>query len=190
MHNLFKDNHLTLTLTGHLCKNGHLCGLVTKYGQRLRDPEVGAEEHCNYMANKLTYLGFHDPQSGEPKGPIYKVLLGESIMYSESKKFSGQNIAYMYHKNNFAILGEFDDSSLLINGQKVAYEANSCDSNGMLGLKFAKPVNPEVVYHYKPPTYTSFGDQPLTPDELATEWIEVKFVSKFKVKPKMGPQIW
>lgn len=168
-----------MQIFGHICKNGQLCGLVTKYGQRLRDTQVG-EAQCTATLQNLAYLGFHDPKSGQPEGPIYKGLLGGSIMYSENLDFSGSNVAYIYHKNHFAIMGEFNKSYLLIKGHKVAFKADGCDINGILRLKFFKPENPSVVYHYQPPTLTSFGDQPTVEDELASEWVEVR-ASKDKV---------
>ena len=51
----------------------------------------------------------------------------------------------------------------------------SCDDQaGLMKLKYANFNNGNVIYHYKPPTNTSFGDQPHVPDELALEYVECK----------------
>ena len=47
-------------------------------------------------------------------------------------------------------------------------------------IQFAKPENPEIFYHYKPPTNESFGDQPLVNDEIGEEYLEIKNIDGYK----------
>ena len=47
-------------------------------------------------------------------------------------------------------------------------------SSARAGKNRPKLIPNVVVYHYKPPSNASFGDQPQIPDELATEYLEVK----------------
>ena len=114
--------------------------------------------------------------SEKPVGIAYKVLVGYSVIVSDNTgSFSGPNIYYTYANTSFAIKGTFDENSNLIEGQKVMIENNSCGRFGMMEADFTKPYKQEnVFYHYKPPTNSSFGDQPQVPDELAIEYLEVK----------------
>ena len=163
-----------ITYVGHLCKSGNLCGIVKKYGVRLRDPSL-----ClTYYSENLAYIGFQDAQ-GQIVGPTFKHLLGSSILYSPDGMYPGDNIAYIYAKAPFAILGPHDQNGLLIKGQKVDYNLNGCTQHGILKIQFSDPQD-DVFYHYDPPKADSFGDQPLIPDEVGTEYVEVKTVDDFK----------
>ena len=110
----------------------------------------------------------------KPLGLAYKVLVGYSVIMSDTGLFSGPNIYYTYTNTSFAIKGTFDENSNLIEGQKIKIVNTSCNGVGMMELNFSKPYEQDVFYHYKPPTNVSFGDQPQVPDELAIEYIEVK----------------
>ena len=70
---------------GHICKDGKLCGHILKFGRRLRDPLCDREQ-----SNLLTYVGYHNPISGEPEGPTITMLIGESIIYNPSGKYPGK----------------------------------------------------------------------------------------------------
>ena len=48
-------------------------------------------------------------------------------------------------------------------------------------LKFSKPVESKVFYHYKPGSNDAFGDQPHVIDELATEYVEIRKIDDYKV---------
>jgi hypothetical protein len=165
---------ISLMIEGHLCKNGNLCGLVRKFGQFLRAPDLPCRD---VFHDKLSYVGFLDPQTGEPTGSSYRLLVGGSILYSED----AQTVAYIYTDNRTAVVGEFDSFGLLIKGQKVRVKSSTCDDNGMLVTQFTTPIQLEAFYTYKPPTKEEFGGQPLIPDEVAIDFVEVKHISDFKV---------
>jgi hypothetical protein len=165
---------ISMTIEGHLCKNGKLCGFVRKFGRILRAPDLPCTD---VIHDKLSYVGYFDPQSGEPTGSSYRFLVGGSMLYSEDF----QTVAYIFTDNRTAVLGEFDRFGLLIKGQKVSLKSSTCDDNGMLVTQFTSPIDPETVYTYKPPTKEEFGDQPLVPDELAIDFVDVKHISDFKV---------
>ena len=112
--------------------------------------------------------------SEKPLGLAYKVLVGYSVIMSDTGLFSGPNIYYTYTNTSFAIKGTFDENSNLIEGQKIKIVNTSCNGFGMMELKYSKPYDQDVFYHYKPPTNVSFGDQPQVPDEIAIEYLEVK----------------
>ena len=81
---------VAITYVGHLCKSGNLCGIVKKFGVRLRDPSL-----ClTYYPDSLAYIGFQDAQ-GQIQGPTFKHLLGSSILYSPDGMYPGDNIAYI-----------------------------------------------------------------------------------------------
>ena len=46
-------------------------------------------------------------------------------------------------------------------------------------MKFSEPVDPNVYYHYNPPTKDNPGDQPNVIDELGSEYVEVRHVDDF-----------
>ena len=164
---------------GHVCKNGQLCGVVKKYGRRLRDPicdQVCLESLQNGAIP--AYIGYHDPITGYPMGSTFHTLIGDSILYSPDGKYPGNSNAYIYKSSTFAIRGSFDQYGLLIKGQKVPYFMNGCDENGLAKLEFQEPKEPNVFYHYKPPNEKEFGDQPLVSDELAVEYLEVKNINE------------
>ena len=54
---------------------------------------------------------------------------------------------------------------------------SGCDENGLAKLEFKESIEPKVFYHYKAPTDNEFGDQPLVPDELAMEYLEVRSIN-------------
>ena len=110
----------------------------------------------------------------KPIGTAYKILLGYSVIISKTGSFSGPNIQYTYPNTSFAIDGSFNENSNLIKGQKVQIMGIACTSLGMMELQYSFAEQDVVVYHYKPPSNASFGDQPQIPDELATEYLEVK----------------
>ena len=59
-------------------------------------------------------------------------------------------------------------------GQKVLYQIQGCDDNGLLKLIFSKPAKPNVFYHYLPAKKDAFGDQPDIVDEVAEEYVEIR----------------
>ena len=174
-----KNENEIATLIGHVCKNGQLCGVVKKYGKRLRDPicdKVCLESLQNGAIP--AYIGYHDPINGYPMGPTFHTLIGDSILYSPDGKYPGNSNAYIYKSSTFAIRGSFDQYGLLIKGKKVPYFMKGCDENGLAKLEFQEPKEPDVFYHYKPPNEKEFGDQPLVSDELAVEYLEVKGINE------------
>ena len=162
---------VSIVVDGYICKNGTLCGYIRKYGIRSRD-------NSNYICNdvsmsKLVYFGYHEGLNGKPIGPIYKMLFGGSILVSEHGKFSG-HLSYIYQNTNFALTGYFDEYSNLIEGQKVLIKNHKCTKFGLRKFVYSEPMQPSIVYHYKPPNSTSFGDQPNIPDEIAIEYLIIK----------------
>ena len=95
-------------------------------------------------------------------------------MVSNSGIFSGPDIHYIYAKSPFAIKGTFDGNFNLIEGQKVRIIGKTCNDFGMMLFEYSDPYEAESIYHFKPPTNISFGDQPLLADELAIEYVEIK----------------
>ena len=175
---IINENTIAIFI-GHICKNGQLCGVVKKYGRRLRDPI------CDKICPKSlrngalpAYIGYHHPITGYPIGPTFHTLIGGSILYSPDKNYPGNNNAYIYKSSTFAIKGSFDQHGLLIKGQKVPYLMKGCDENGLAKLEFKEPKEPKTFYHYKPPNEKEFGDQPLVSDELAVEYFKVKSINK------------
>ena len=149
-----------------------MCGYVRKYGVRSR-------KNLEFIPNeidlkKLVYFGYHEGLHGQTIGPIYKMLFGNSVIVSDHGEFSGNNLAYIYQNGNFAIKGSFDENSNLIKGHKVYIEKQECNNYGLKELFYSAPVEPNITYHYDPPTNTSFGDQPNIPDEVATEYMIIK----------------
>ena len=140
------------------------------------------QDLCNKIEeNLISYLAYHSPQTGFAIGPSYFFLIGGSVLYSPNGHFSGDNISYIYQGNDFAIQGSFDENQLLKDGQKVNFDLNECNENGMLTLKFSDPVEPEVIYHYQPPDHANPGDQPTVADELGVENIVVELINDFEV---------
>ena len=66
-------------------------------------------------------------------------------------------------------------------GQKVGYQIEGCDLNGLLKLKFSRPWDQKVFYHYLPAKKDAFGDQPHVMDEVAEEYIEVRKINDYVV---------
>ena len=164
---------LSIAIEGYICKHGILCGYIRKYGLRSRDnlEFIPNEIH----RNKLVYFGYHEGLHGKAMGPIYKMLFGSSTIISGHGSFSGNDMAYIYQNGNFAIKGSFDENSNLIKGQKVLIQKQECNDYGLKELSYSEPVEPHIIYHYHPPQNTSFGDQPNIPDEVATEYMIIKF---------------
>ena len=167
------DESLSIAIEGYICKHGILCGYIRKYGLRSRDnlEFIPNEIH----RNKLVYFGYHEGLHGKATGPIYKMLFGSSTIISGHGSFSGNDMAYIYQNGNFAIKGSFDENSNLIKGQKVLIQKQECNDYGLKELSYSEPVEPHIIYHYHPPQNTSFGDQPNIPDEVATEYMIIKF---------------
>jgi hypothetical protein len=165
----------SLIIQGHLCLNGKLCGLVRKFGRILRAPDFPCKDHV--IHRELSFVGYLDPNTGYPTGPSYRLLVGGSMLYFENN----QTLAYIYTDTKTAVVGEFDNFGLLIKGQKVRVTSSTCDDNGMLVTQFTSPIEPETFYSYKPPTKEEFGDQPQVPDEIAVDFVEVRWISEFKV---------
>ena len=163
---------LSIRVEGYICKNGMLCGYIRKYGLRSRANSDFVPNEV--YPNKLVYFGFHEGQRGFPNGPIYKMLLGNSIIISEHGSFTGNDLAYIYQNANFALKGSFDGNSNLINGQKVLIEKEECNSYGLKKLIYSAPIEPLTSYHYKAPKNTSFGDQPNVQDEVAAEYLVLR----------------
>ena len=163
---------LSIVVEGFICKNGILCGYIRKYGVRSRANSDFVPDEVDLK--KLVYFGFHEGQKGYPIGPIYKMLLGNSIIISEHGSFTGNNLAYIYQNANFALKGSFDGNSNLINGQKVLIEKEECNSYGLKKLIYSAPIEPLTSYHYKAPKNTSFGDQPNVQDEVAAEYLVLR----------------
>ena len=110
-----------------------------------------------------------------PNSPAFKVLAGSSVIVSQTGTFSNSNLTYTYAQSEFAINGLFDDKSNMIKGKKFRITSKTCDTkSGMMKLNFSKLPNSEHVYHYRPPTKASFGDQPNVVDELAEEYVKCK----------------
>ena len=131
-----------------------------------------------YLATKLSYIGYHDPETGNPIGPSYRILVGDWMLYYEN----GEQISYLYTDGNFGILGSFNENGMLESGQKVSFEKSGCTEHGLPTLKFSDPFDPKIRYHFKPADLHNFGDQPTIADEVATEYVEMKFVNEQKVK--------
>ena len=175
------NSNIISIFISNVCENGQLCGLVKKYGRRLRDPIC--DKIClESLERSPAYVAYHDPLTGNPIGPTFHTLIGESILYSPNGLYPGQNNAYIYKSVSFAIKGSFDQYGLLVKGQKVPYFMSGCDENGLAILEFENPVDPGVFYHYKPASESDFSDQPTVPDELAMEYLEVKPINDFMVK--------
>ena len=164
----------TITFKGFICKHGHLCGLVKRFGQILRDYSF-----CTDIAQVLAYVGFHNPE-GHLVGPSFDVLHGNSVIYNLNSGFPTENAAYIYYGGNFAIYGSFDENKQLIKGSKVRHKLEGCDDNLMPEIQFSTPAHPEISYHYKPPNNQSFGDQPLVNDEIGEEYLEIKNIDGYK----------
>ena len=101
-------------------------------------------------------------------------------LLSEYGKFSG-TLYYVYQNANFALAGHFDEYSNLIEGQKVKIEKQKCTRFGLKKLFYSEPTQPSIVYHYKPPNSTSFGDQPNISDEIADEYLIISDSKNAKV---------
>jgi hypothetical protein len=153
---------------------GKLCGLVRKFGQIPRAPDFPC---MDVVHHKLSFVGYLDPKTGNPTGPSYRLLVGNSMLYNENY----QTLAYIYMDTKTAVVGEFDSFGLLIKGQKVRVKSSTCNDNGMLVTQFTLPIEPETFYAYKPPTKEEFGDQPQVPDEIAVDFVEVRQISEFMV---------
>jgi hypothetical protein len=95
----------------------------------------------------------------------------ESQMFKKTDNNAGY---FIYPCGKMALKGSFDANGNLIQGQKVRVTSTGIRKNGMLELTFSQDlVDPAVKYHYKPPGFDSFGDQPTVPDEIAMEYVEV-----------------
>ena len=101
-------------------------------------------------------------------------------LLSEYGKFSG-TLYYVYQNANFALAGHFDEYSNLIEGEKVKIEKQKCTRFGLKKLFYSEPTQPSIVYHYKPPNSTSFGDQPNISDEIADEYLIISDSKNAKV---------
>ena len=165
-------NSVSIIVEGYICKYGRLCGYIRKYGIRSRNNSIYIFNEIDL--SKMVYFGFHDGLHGKPVGPIYKKLFGNSVILSNHGSFFGDNIAYIYLNANFSILGSFDRNSNLKAGQKVTIVTHQCDALGLKKLLYSKPLQPSIMYHYNPPTSTSFGDQPLVADEVGDEYLIIK----------------
>ena len=162
---------VSIVVDGYVCKNGMLCGYIRKYGIRSRDNSIYI---CNDVSLKdMVYFGYHEGLHCKPIGPTYKMLFGGSILVSEHGKFSGY-LSYIYKNTNFALMGYFDEYSNLIEGQKVLIKKQQCTKFGLRKFEYYEPLQSAIVYHYKPPNVTSFGDQPNIPDEIAVEYLTIK----------------
>ena len=96
------NSNIIAIFKSHVCKNGQLCGLVKKYGRRLRDPIC--DKICLESLESLpSYVAYHDPLTGNPVGPTFYSLIGESISYSPNGVYPGKNNAYIYKSVSFAI---------------------------------------------------------------------------------------
>ena len=71
-------------------------------------------------------------------------------------------------------MGYFDEYSNLIEGQKVLIRKQQCTRFGLRKFEYYEPLQSAIVYHYKPPNVTTFGDQPNIPDEIAVEYLTIK----------------
>ena len=173
LYNILSDNKrsVSIVVDGYICKNGTLCGYIRKYGIRSRDNSDYISNEVNL--SQLVYFGYHEGLHGKPIGPIYKMLFGGSVLVSEHGKFSG-HLSYIYQNVNFALTGYFDGHSNLIEGQKVTIEKQKCTKFGLKKIVYSEPIQPTIVYHYKPPNSTSFGDQPNISDEIADEYLIVR----------------
>ena len=168
---LHDSKSVSIVVDGYICQNGTLCGYVRKYGIRSRD---NSDYICNEVhLSELVYFGYHEGLHGKPIGPTYKMLFGGSILVSEHGKFSGP-LSYIYQNANFALTGNFDGNSNLIEGQKVRIKKQACTKLGLKIFVYSEPIQPSIRYHYKPPNSTSFGDQPNIPDEIAVEYLIIK----------------
>ena len=67
----------------------------------------------------LAYFGYHDGLEGNPIGPIYKILLGDSVILSNHGSFSGNDVAYIFNGTEFAIHGLFDKNANLIKAKQT-----------------------------------------------------------------------
>ena len=132
------------------------------------------------LAPKLSYIGYLDQETGNPIGPSYRILVGGWMLYYENGEQKPK--AYVFADGNFAILGSFDENGMLESGQKVSFEKSGCTEHGLPILKFSDPIDPKIHYHFKSPGLHNFGDQPTIPDEVATEYVEMKFIDEQKVK--------
>ena len=65
---------------------------MLKYGQRMRDPL------CDTLESGLSYVGYHDPITGVPVGPIFILLIGGSLIYNPQGKFPGDILFFMFQQ--------------------------------------------------------------------------------------------
>ena len=90
-----------LIIISHLCKNGQFCGLIKKFGLRLRDPIC--ETH---LEQGLSFIGYINPKTLKYEGSTIKTLVGRSLIYT---KYEDGNIiekAYIFNGIDFAIVGK------------------------------------------------------------------------------------
>ena len=97
-----EGDSVLLTIIGHLCQDGKMCGLIKKFGLRLRVPLCE-----DSFPNELSSVEFIDPITLENVGPSFRRLIGRSILYSWDSKNLGRRTAYIYNNTDFAIIGNY-----------------------------------------------------------------------------------
>ncbi len=47
----------------------------------------------------MSYIGYHGPETGDPIGPQYRVLIGDGLLHMEN----GETVSYIYPDYKHAI---------------------------------------------------------------------------------------
>lgn len=166
-----------MAVEGRLCPNGKLCGMVRKFGQISRDPNLKCDkyEHLN-----LGFLGRLDEETGYPVGPCFRGLIGGGFLFANFSngksggQFSGANVAYIYPDAEMAMVGKFDQFEMLSSGILKNVEKWRMESHfGIMVPQFGGKIS-KNIYTYKSPNQSEFGAQPNIEDEIAAKYVKIK----------------
>lgn len=142
---------------------GLIQGPVRIFGKHVSDPACHSQ-----IYPQLAFIGSY--RNSQPHGYCYKGLKGGAWLYGkvdEKGEFTGDNIAYIYQDLTTALRGKFREG-VMVAAREVEVRGFRCE-RGIVRIKFSKPSGP--VFHYKPPTTRSFGDQPDVTDPLDNKYV-------------------
>ena len=148
--------------------NGVLHGPVRRFLRTTNDPT----KQCSHeLFPGISFIGRYE--NGRPTGACWRGLPGNGWIYGRvdaHRRFTGDDIAYIYPDMELAIVGRFKNG-LLVAGRESKVIGVRCN-RGIMEVDFAEPRGP--VYHYEPATNETYGDQPMLADPLDMKYIYVR----------------